>query len=866
MNQRELVTIVLSCHPADAGRAAGPELVWVGLPFPRGEVRQAAFLELRGPQGEHLPASLFPTGRWPDGSVKWAVAEFFAPIFSGPQCQVALWLNPDGPAVAPSRAVLEERAGVIRVERNGREFLIPKDGSALWNSVALAGVGRVCGPAPVRITLKGGERAGVRAERVQWSESEIVTRVTVSGRVASRRDPRCALFSWTLSIYDELVKVEYTLRNPKAARHYGGLWDLGDPNSLHLEDLSQYLELEPVQRAGYLVEERLQHADSFSLYQGSSGGANSRHPNHMDRTGKVPIDLDGYRISTPQGEVARGSRLDPEVVLEATGFGVAAALEGFWQNFPKQMGVADGRLRLGLFPAEHQAGYELQPGEQKTHRYYLRLAPGAARLGWLHRPLAVQVPPAWFAASGAVPYLGSARESLDPVLEGMIGSLVEGEKSLRERREVIDEYGWRNFGDVFADHEYYECADKPKLCEFASHYNNQYDLLNSLLFQYLKTGSGDWLTLAGDLARHVIDIDIYHTDEDKSEFNNGMLWHTDHFASAHTATHRTFSLATKLARKLGSYGGGPGYDHDYAKGLKLYYFLTGDPGAREAVLDLAEWTRRGIGGIGTLVESLERTVKQTLRPKDPDKFPYSFNGPGRPGGNALNVMLDAFELTGDRGYLARAEELITRCISPDDAIEKRNLLEPNLRWMYTIFLMALESYLQVKRELGEQDRMYRYGAASLRNYACWMARHEVSLFDRVEELDFPNYATRAAQDLRKSTVLLVARKYCTPEEGAALHQRARSIYEKSVGFLAGTENRFLVRPTAVLMAVEGPLKYGMTCVESCEPPATSAEIAAAPAVRSAPTFAEILRYTSLGKEWRAVARRLDEALHTLRRS
>ena len=45
-------------------------------------------------------------------------------------------------------------------------------------------------------------------------------------------------------------------------------------------------------------------------------------------------------------------------------------------------------------------------------------------------------------------------------------------RSAVSQREVIDEYGWRNWGDMMADHEtdgYVQSWDVP-----ISHYNNQY--------------------------------------------------------------------------------------------------------------------------------------------------------------------------------------------------------------------------------------------------------------------------------------------------------------------------------------------------------------------------------------------------------
>ena len=41
-----------------------------------------------------------------------------------------------------------------------------------------------------------------------------------------------------------------------------------------------------------------------------------------------------------------------------------------------------------------------------------------------------------------------------------------------------------------------------------------------------------------ELAHHVVDIDIYHTTRDRAAYSGGLFWHTIHYASAGTATHR----------------------------------------------------------------------------------------------------------------------------------------------------------------------------------------------------------------------------------------------------------------------------------------------------------------------------------------
>jgi len=50
--------------------------------------------------------------------------------------------------------------------------------------------------------------------------------------------------------------------------------------------------------------------------------------------------------------------------------------------------------------------------------------------------------------------------------------------SLQKRREAIDEYGWRNFGEIHADHEQTHFSGTGTV---VSHYNNQFDLILSLI-------------------------------------------------------------------------------------------------------------------------------------------------------------------------------------------------------------------------------------------------------------------------------------------------------------------------------------------------------------------------------------------------
>ena len=263
----------------------------------------------------------------------------------------------------------------------------------------------------------------------------------------------------------------------------------------------------------------------------------------------------------------------------------------------------------------------------------------------------------------------------------------------------------------------------------------------------------------------MIDIDIYHTEKDRREYNKGLFWHTDHYTDAATSTHRSYSEKTKILKELKDYGGGPSYAHVYSRGLLNYYYMTGNVRAKESVLDLARFVVNGINGPDEPIALLKAMVKHNLswikqKRGFQNPIPYELlEGPDRASGNALGVLIDAYTLTGERGYLLKAEELIKCCIHPEDDLAKRKLSDVNIRLMYTIFLQSLGKYLEMKLEKGEIDYMYAYSVESLLHYAKWMLENEVPFLSIREQLDYPNFATRAATDIRKANVLILAASY-----------------------------------------------------------------------------------------------------------
>src|SRR5262249_28592196 len=150
-----------------------------------------------------------------------------------------------------------------------------------------------------------------------------------------------------------------------------------------------------------------------------------------------------------------GLRASPVVRLEGTVGSVSVAVPEFWQQFPKAVEVAECLVHVRFFPGQFGSPFELQGGEQKTHVAWLDFSAAgvspAPALGWAHQPVRAHASPQWYAASGAIPHLVPL-DSATPMAALLSGAL-DGDDSVAAGRELIDEYGWRHYGDWYADHE-----------------------------------------------------------------------------------------------------------------------------------------------------------------------------------------------------------------------------------------------------------------------------------------------------------------------------------------------------------------------------------------------------------------------------
>lgn len=781
--------------------------VSVGVPFPRGALKNAADVALADDAGRDVPVQSEPLARWPDGSVRWLLTDFS--LASVPRHGLVYTLCGAGRA---SRRIGEKR---VRIEES-REGIVADTGAATFHLDSKAfwfsGVEVVGQRVPVsqsmRIVLKDSKDRTCLPRLVGWAiETTGPVRTTLrfegawQGRVPLRFKARLSCFAGT-----GLVRLQLTIHNPRRARHSGGLWDLGDPGSMSFRDLSLELRLAAADkpRVTWTAEsgQPWQTADGdLEIYQDSSGGDNWQSRNHVNRDGRVPCCFRGYRIKNG-GKCLTGRRANPIVAAAGSNGIVTVAVPEFWQQFPKAIEVEGNLLRVRLFPQHFGDLFELQGGERKTHTVWLHFGPPEEAtfngettegpLDWVHHPATVHAAPAWYANSGAcndprfVPEGKDGRDRLRPYLQ----EVLDGPHSFVAGRETIDEYGWRNYGEVYADHEgqYYK-GPRPVI----SHFNNQYDMIQGALIQYLRTSDSRWLTLADPLARHVMDIDIYHTRKDKTQYNGGLFWFTDHYLEAATSTHRTYSRHNCAPRDH-SYGGGPSSNHNFTTGLLYYYYLTGNPDARDAVVELADWVvnmedgRKNLRGLIDDGPTGSATVTGDI----------SYHGPGRGSGNSINALLDAWLLTGQRPYLDLGETFIRRTVHPTDDIAAHDLLNVEKRWSYPVFFVVVSRYLDLKEEAGEIDFMYAYARASLMHYARWVLDNERPYFDRPEQLEYPT-ETWAAQEFRKANVLRLAAIHAEEPLREKLLKRGEELADRAWSDLWRFDSRWSARAVALMM-------------------------------------------------------------------
>lgn len=742
---------------------------------------------VNGSTGSSIDAAVSVFARWPDGSARWLFIEFAAAL--GTTAPVRYFLQASTEQVL-SVAAAAPKKSFVRPLDGGRTLCVD-DGLGTDVSVRFG----------CYLVDELGERHPLLACGFDPSQdgANLVRDVAVSFAAPGVRNASTLTIELRVTAMRSAGILEFELcpHNTAAALHPKGLWDLGEPASIRFRELGIALELPPdselhLDPGDGGSAHALSHAAEIELDQLSSGGANRHSEVHVDAQGKVPSLPEGYSLKVDNKTLATGARAEPSLRV---GYGPAAATvrpRRFWQEFPTSLRVSDATIEIALFARTPAGSHELQPGERKRRSVAVHQASGDGRF---RMPLVVR---GGAGNAHAEALFGRALELHEP-FDLALRTLVASPEAFAAKRERFDEYGWRHFGDVPADHESLYLA--PGSFPLVSHYNNQYDLVLGFGLQFVRTGDPAWFDLMDDLARHVVDIDIYRTDNDRVEYNNGLFWHTSHYRAAGTATHRSFSVRGYDPAEPAGNSGGPAQEHCYTTGLLLHYRLTGDPDSADAVLRLADWMDTLWDGDGTVLDRLYRiarddlrAVREALRGERPSPYRYRVY---RGTGNLVVALLDAFELVPDRRRLDRAGWVLRNAFHEGDDPAGRGLGDIEAGWSYTVFLQAALRFLAVKEELGEIDHAYAHVRRAYMAYVRWVRTHQRPYLETPDELEFPN-DTWAAQDLRRHALMLAAARY-DPDDRAGWRDAAARFGEPALQLLARSGTREFARIQAIIL-------------------------------------------------------------------
>jgi len=767
--------------------------VTVGVPLPKGLIFDSKNLALQDENKNENNCQIDVLAFWPDKSLKWVSLHFKVDIKSN--SDIIYYLTDSlSKTVDKSKLSLTANEELLNINTGKISVNIANKQGDTFSLCLSSNKEKKRRVVKIKLVDDSDEVIDATISKTWFEENNDNTclkkEIFVEGTFSNskfnklRFQSKITFFSNT-----SYCKLDFTLHNPQAAKHEGGLWDLGDVNSIYFKSLTVFLAVPSNSRAEIIdhkSNDKMIFEQDFDIQQFSSGGEHWNSPIHKDVNGHVNHVQQGYKIFENNSEYV-GKRISPSIKLTSDKQNICAYIENFWENFPKAITKSDNEFKIELFPA---GKFELQAGEQKTHSVWLDFEANHQNFDWVAHPLNLTLDPEYIKSTCALEYFSNA--FLDDDLIQIIAKGIKGKSNFFEKRERVDEFGWRNFGELYADHE----ASGYKGTElFISHYNNQYDPLYGFIYQFLLTGNHKWFELADDLAKHITDIDIYHTTNDKDEYNGGLFWHTDHYLDASTCTHRTFSKNHQAAYEGYTSGGGPGGQHCYTTGLKCHYLLTGNENSKKAVLQLADWITFSFEGSSSFLAklfALKQSGNHGIKDHILEHYPMD-----RGTGHYIIALLDAYDLTQSLDYLVRAFKIITRTFHPNDDIFLRNFDNIEDTWFYTVFLQAVGRFLLIKEQMNQFDDDFYFARDALLHYADWMMKNELPYLEQKEKLEFPN-TTWVGQDLRKVGIFRMA-NYYSPAKNEMLIEKATYFYQYIVNTLKKDNNNDFTRVLALLM-------------------------------------------------------------------
>ncbi len=550
------------------------EYVRVGLPFPEGLVK-----DLKGRAALSIEGALFQTRtlkRWPDGSVKWALVEFFASVSKGGKAETVV---KEGSGISSEEVLASERNNIVLVDTGPLQVEIRKKGFNIFNRVTVDGQEVVRDGNAKGIVLSDAEGNEYLAS--QCSDTKVIIEENGPVKAVIRVDGSHSkgknnLLNYTMRLFfykgKSRVNVQYTLRNAsmKSIKH-------GFIKSLHLDmklDLGDKKKVIVSTSKGH--EELKLENGSVNFYQAVSDFPWLSDGDSFYYHGPIPHDgaredargykQEGFRVWQDgklflEGKRSEYADLGYIDVSDMTGRGMTAGIKYMAGNWPKSLKAdASGKVTVSLWPEENGQGYWIRYGSHTTFDVMYDFHTDTSfrpeeEMARFQYPLVARAPLDWYNRNV---------EGIYPLYHFISFS---DEKKLAQKLGGTYEIGWR----------------KPKFKVWRYHYwghgafLNQHDfarisLVNSLREDRDLIRAGEHYLTAEAMFNYYADWAVYHSDD------------YDYAKNQFKATEN--SDKADLAKVVFE------WEHQHWYGMPLFYYMTGDERIREAVLDWGEYVKK----------------------------------------------------------------------------------------------------------------------------------------------------------------------------------------------------------------------------------------------------------------------------------
>jgi hypothetical protein len=527
---RERVTLTVAGSAA-ASSCAVP--VRSGVPFPRGVLGSSANLRLLGTDGEEIPTQARTLGRWPDGTVKWALLDFQTTGREGPErtCTVEYGSQVTRADCATSLQVHEHPDRVI-VDTGRVGITFDRTRFGPFAAITRGGRPYLTGARLVVTGTDGTEYVSTRSQAasVRVEEAGPLCCIVVSaGTHRSSDGDRLFRSIFRVHAFAGLpyVRVEHTFVND-------------NPDSMFTSIASMVLQIDVASGGIRQIDLRQTHDERAVV-----------------------------------GGTARRGRLDGSVTAGDAGVSVV----DFWQQYPKSLTTHDGGIDVGICPDLAGGGYDVGGAEERKLYYYLtngayRFREGAAKTHTCyvgrdlppHPAPVAQAPPRWMSESGAFGEVTPAGDGSYPEYERILAEAFDGYLAERERQR---DYGMMNFGDCFVGNDTWG--------------NTEYDMGYSFFLQWARTGERRQFESACRAAVHHRDVDTCHASGDPTRVGGVYRHSVGHVGEYYDYDDRSaaaVNIDDQEFKKRSSTGGVPWgrftVSHTWVDGFLLHHYLTGD--------------------------------------------------------------------------------------------------------------------------------------------------------------------------------------------------------------------------------------------------------------------------------------------------